>query len=207
MMSADKQKRKFAIYGGTFDPLHLGHMMLAKTAVKECGLYKLIFMPDYVSPFKQDRPVTDGMLRYGMIQAATAGDPAFAVSSYEICREGPSYTIETLRHWDSMLDGSLSFVLGFDSAVQVDTWYCGDEILKNYHLITAVRPDTDTEQGMQTIERFRRDYGAKISVLGMEPVDISSTDIRRRAAAGESLEGYVSPGVEEYIIEHKLYRQ
>ena len=200
------EKRHYAIYGGSFDPIHVGHIALADSAVKECGIDKLIFMPAYMSPFKQDRRVTDGRDRCGMIEKALKYNKAFCLSRYELNKGGPSYTIETLRHWSGMLDGKLSFVLGFDSAVQVDTWYEGPEILRNYHLITARRPDTDTARGMEIIESFRDRYGADITVMDMEPVDASSTEIRDRARQGSPIGGLVLPEVEEYIIEHQLYR-
>ena len=198
--------KKYGIYGGSFDPIHIGHVALADSAVRECGLDKLIFMPAFISPFKQDRKVTDGHDRCGMIEAALKVNSAFCLSRYELNKKGTSYTIETLRHWDDLLDGDLYFVLGFDSAVQVDTWYEGEEILRNYHLITARRPDTDYSEGMRIIESFREKYGADITVMEMPPVDASSTNIRNLIKEGKPITGLVPPGVEEYIIEHQLYR-
>ncbi len=201
----DKNKR-YGIYGGSFDPIHIGHVALADSAVRECGLDKLIFMPAYISPFKQDRHVTDGRDRCRMIETVLKTNSAFCLSRYELNKEGPSYTIETLRHWDKLLDGELYFILGFDSAVQVDKWFEGEEILRNYHLVTARRPDTDYAEGMKIIESFREKYGAVITVMNMLPVDASSTDVRELLKKGKPLAGLVPPGVEEYIIEHKLYR-
>ena len=198
--------KKYGIYGGSFDPIHIGHVALAGSAVRECGLEKLIFMPAYISPFKQDRYVTNGHDRCGMIETVLGINDAFCLSRYEINKGGPSYTIETLRHWKKMLDGELCFILGFDSAVQVDQWYQGEEILRNYHLITAKRPDTDFESGLKIIKSFREKYGAKITVMDMLPVDASSTEVRTRIKEGRPVTGLVPPGVEEYIIEHQLYR-
>ena len=198
--------RKYGIYGGSFDPIHIGHVSLADSAVKECGLDRLIFMPAYISPFKQDRKVTDGKDRCGMIESVLGFNKAFRLSTYELQREEPSYTIETLRHWDSMLDGDLYFVLGFDSVIQLDMWYQGEDILRNYHLVTARRPHTDDIEGMQIVERFRSEYNADITVMDMPPVDASSTIIRKLVREGKPVTGLVPPGVEEYIIEHKLYR-
>ena len=198
--------KKYGIYGGSFDPIHIGHVALADSAVRECGLDKLIFMPAFISPFKQDRKVTDGHDRCGMIEAALKVNSAFCLSRYELNKKGTSYTIETLRHWDDLLDGDLYFVLGIDSAVQVNTWYEGEEILRNYHLITARRPDTDYSEGMRIIESFREKYGADITVMEMPPVDASSTNIRNLIKEGKPITGLVPPGVEEYIIEHQLYR-
>lgn len=198
--------KKYGIYGGSFDPIHIGHVTLADSAVRECGLDKLIFMPAFISPFKQDRKVTDGHDRCGMIEAALKVNSAFCLSRYELNKKGTSYTIETLRHWDNLLDGDMYFVLGFDSAVQVDTWYEGEELLRNFHLITARRPDTDYAEGMRILESFREKYGAAITVLEMPPIDASSTNIRNLVKDGKPITGLVPPGVEEYIIEHQLYK-
>ena len=200
------KKKKYGIYGGSFDPIHIGHVALADSAVRECGLDKLIFMPAYISPFKQDRHVTDGRDRCRMIETVLKTNSAFCLSRYELNKEGPSYTIETLRHWEKLLDGELYFILGFDSAVQVDEWFEGEEILRNYHLVTGRRPDTDYAEGLKKIELFREKYGAAITVLNMLPVDASSTEIRELIKKGRPLAGLVPPGVEEYIIEHQLYR-
>ena len=201
----DKKKR-YGIYGGSFDPIHIGHVALAENAVRECGLDKLIFMPAYISPFKQDRHVTDGRDRCRMIETVLKTNSAFCLSRYELNKQGTSYTIKTLRHWEKLLDGELFFILGFDSAVQIDTWFEGEEILKNYHLVTARRPDTDYAEGLKKIESFREKYGADIIVLNMIPVDASSTEIRNLIKEGKPLTGLVPSEVEEYIIEHKLYR-
>ena len=198
--------KKYGICGGSFDPIHIGHVTLADSAVRECGLDKLIFMPAYISPFKQDRHVTDGRDRCRMIETVLKTNSAFCLSRYELNKQGTSYTIKTLRHWEKLLDGELFFILGFDSAVQIDTWFEGEEILKNYHLVTARRPDTDYAEGLKKIEACREKYGADIIVLNMIPVDASSTEIRNLIKEGKPLTGLVPPEVEEYIIEHKLYR-
>lgn len=197
---------KYGIYGGSFDPIHIGHLTLAEHAVRECGLDRLIFMPAYISPFKQDRKPSAGIHRYRMAEAAAVYNASFRVSSYELNINGPSYTFLTLEHWNRILDGELSFILGFDSIVQVDTWYRGEDILRNYHLITARRPDTDDTDGMRIIDKYRSDYGADITVLTMEPIQASSSEIRRLISEGRSVTGLVPPEVEEYIISHELYR-
>jgi nicotinate-nucleotide adenylyltransferase len=197
--------RKYAIYGGSFDPIHAGHISIADHAVKECGIDKLIFMPAHISPFKQDSKVTDGSERCAMIETILGYNKAFCLSRYEISKEGPSYTVETLRHWKNILDGPLYFVLGFDSLVQLDTWYMGPEIIRNYPLITARRPDTNEEQGMMRIKEFREKYGADITVLKMPLIDASSTDIRNLISEGREVKGLLAPEVEKYIRDHGLY--
>ena len=207
-MPTDVMERTFryAIYGGSFDPVHIGHIALADCAAAECGLDEIIFMPAYISPFKQDRKVTRGEDRLAMLETVLDFNPAFRVSDYELRKGGPSYTIETLRHFRSMVDGDLHFVRGFDSVVQVDKWYEGEEILRDFPLITVRRNDTDDTEGFERIERFRKEFGADITVLDMEPVDASSTEIRDMIKKGGDIRGLVLPRTEEYIIEHKLYR-
>jgi len=207
-MPSDVMERTFryAIYGGSFDPVHIGHIALADCAAAECGLDEIIFMPAYISPFKQDRKVTKGEDRLAMLETVLDFNPAFRVSDYELRKGGPSYTIETLRHFRSMVDGELHFVLGFDSVVQVDKWYEGEEILRDFPLITVRRNDTDDAEGFERIEGFRKEFGAEITVLDMEPVDASSTEIRDMIKGGREISGLVLPRTEEYIIEHKLYR-
>ena len=207
-MPSDVMERTFryAIYGGSFDPVHIGHIALADCAAAECGLDEIIFMPAYISPFKQDRKVTKGEDRLAMLETVLDFNPAFRVSDYELRKGGPSYTIETLRHFRSMVDGELHFVLGFDSVVQVDKWYEGEEILRDFPLITVRRNDTDDAEGFERIEGFRKEFGAEITVLDMEPVDASSTEIRDMIKGGREISGLVLPRTEEYIIEHKLYK-
>ena len=199
--------RKYAIYGGSFDPIHIGHVALADAAVRELGLDKLIFMPAYVSPFKMDAKASDGKARCGMIETVLPLNEAFCLSEYEIQKGGEaSYTIETLRHFDSITDARLYFVLGFDSILFLDKWYKGEEILRDFPIITGKRPDTDDSEGMRIIEGFRENYGAEIHVLNMEPVDAASSEIREMIRRGESISGLVTKGVERYIVEHGLYK-
>lgn len=163
-------------------------------------------MPAYISPFKQDKQVSSGADRCAMIEKILPRNKAFCLSRYELNHVGPSYTIETLEHWSRILDGELCFILGFDSAVQVDTWFRGPEILQGYELITALRPGTDYSEGLAKIEELKEKYNARITLMQMEPVDAASSDIRQIIAEGGSVSGLVDPGVEEYIIEHNLYR-
>ena len=200
------EARHYAIYGGSFDPIHVGHVALAEHAVKECGLDKVIFMPAYVSPFKTGQNTTPGHDRAAMIERILPYNSAFALSRYELRKEGPSYTYETLTHWKRLLGGKLSFILGLDSVVEIDTWYHGEDLLKEFSFITARRPHTDFSIAQDRIEGFRAKYGADITVMLMEPVDASSTEVRKRASEGLSLEGLVLPEVEDYIIRHDLYK-
>ncbi|MBR0374833.1 MAG: nicotinate-nucleotide adenylyltransferase [Mogibacterium sp.] len=197
---------RVAVFGGTFDPLHIGHVRLAIGAADECELDRLIFMPNYISPFKTDKHVTPGEMRCEMIERILHYHPAFDVTRYEIERDMPSYTYETLDYFSRTLDADMSFVLGFDSVMTIETWYRGPELLQRFSFITARRPDTPSEEGFAKIREYEERYGARIYVLEIEPFDASSSDIRQRVAAGEDISALVLPETAEYIYEHNLYR-
>ena len=197
---------KLGIFGGTFDPVHLGHMRLAETAVRELNLDRLIFMPNYVSPFKQDKRVSPAADRVAMIEAAIENKPHLEVSTYEIDNEGTSFTFGTLEHIEETTQADLYFLVGFDSLVQLDTWYRGPEILSRWNIVTGRRPGTEDTEGYAHITEFTEKYGARIHLLDVEPFDVSSTEIRQAADAGESMEGMVPEGVATYIREHGLYK-
>ena len=197
--------RHYAIYGGSFDPVHSGHVALAKSAVKECAVDRLIFMPAYMSPFKQDRQTAPGADRAAMIESILHYDPAFCMSRYELNKEGPSYTYDTIMHWKPLLGGKLSFVMGMDSAIQVDTWFRGRDILKEVSLIVSIRPGSDVDTFNAKAREYKEKYGTEVHVLSMDPVDISSTDVRTRIEQGMPISGIVPPEVEKYIFEHDLY--
>ena len=197
---------KYAVYGGTFDPIHNAHIALAEYALNELQLDTIYFMPAYVNPFKQDKSVTDGRIRCEMIESVRQINPAFKLSSYEIDREGPSYTYDTLDHFSETIDGELYFILGFDSLVELDHWYRGTDILRNVNLITAMRPGTESEDGIKKIHNYIEKYDSVVHILDMPPMDISATTIRDRVHANESISDLVPACVEEYIREHNLYK-
>ena len=197
---------KYAIFGGSFDPIHRGHVRMADAAVKELSLDKLYFMPNYVSPFKLDQKVTPPDYRVEMIKRVLDYNNAFELSEYEIRREEPSYTIETLEYFTEAYGEGLHFVLGYDSVMTIDKWYRGKEILSRYPLITARRPGTSDGECSAKIEEYRYLYNTDITILELEPFEAASSDIRKMAANGEPIDRYVLPSVEEYIKLHEIYR-
>ncbi len=197
---------KIGLFGGTFDPIHRAHVTLADSAVKELGLDELYFIPAFVSPFKLGVETEEGIDRYKMIEQILHYNTAFKVSDYELSKEDTSYTFNTLEHFAKSLDGDIYFLLGYDSLVQLDTWYRGKEILAGYDLITARRPGTRDEEAERKIEEYIKLYDARIHILDMPAMDVSATEIRERIAKGEDIKELVLPEVEEYIIEHNLYR-
>lgn len=202
-----QKMNRVALFGGTFDPIHNGHINLAKTAVKECNLDELIFVPNYISPFKQGNSVTPGEKRAAMIQEILPLDEAFRLSSYELERTEPSYTYDTLCYFrNQMEDTEIAFIIGFDSVLTIDKWYHGSDILREFPLITGVRPHVETSEGLRRIEAYQELYGSRIQVLNLKPFDVSSTEIRRRIQVNESVDGLIAPEVKAYIERNQLYR-
>ena len=197
---------KIAIFGGTFDPIHLAHIRLAETAVNELYLDKVIFMPNAVSPFKLDAKISSGADRCNMIELAIQGNPQLELTRYEIEKQGISYTYETLIELSRIYSSRLYFILGYDSVVAIDKWHRGANILREFPLITALRPGTENEIGKNKIREYRELYSAEIHILRMPPIDCSSSAIREACRAGNPLTGLVDEKVEEYIIANELYK-
>lgn len=197
---------KYAIYGGSFDPIHRAHVALAYYATRELDLDELYFVPAFVNPFKQGRKTTPAHERLEMIESILHYDVSFRVSDYECNKEGPSYTYETLTYFDDLKEGELHFLCGWDSLLEIDTWYRGEDFLRKYPLITGKRPGSDDESGMKKIREFREKYGTLVYVLEMPPMDLSATMIRNNVAEGKPISSMVLPEVEEYIREHQLYK-
>ena len=198
--------KKIAIFGGTFDPIHIAHITLAKTALNELGLDKLVFMPNSVSPFKLDAKISSAEHRCNMIELVIASDERLDMTRYEIEKKGISYTYDTLSELSAIYDAHLYFVLGYDSVVAVDSWYRGTDILSEFALITAVRPGIVDTWGTQKIAEYREVYDAAIHILHMPPIDCSSSQIRALCKKSESITGLVDANVEEYIIKNGLYK-
>ena len=194
-----------AIYGGTFDPIHIGHIDVAKAVLDEKAADEVIFMPNYVSPFKQDEVHSFGYDRRNMIKEALKGIEHAYVSDYELNKKGPSYTIDTLIAMEKELGEKVSFVAGADSILTMETWHRGPEILKGFTVIAVKRPDISIEATNLIIQNYQEKYGADIILLEKLPHDISSTLVREKIIKGEPIDAYVTPGVEKYIADNRLY--
>ena len=163
-------------------------------------------MPNSVSPFKLDANITSAEHRCNMIELAIASDERLEMTRYEIEKQGISYTYDTLNELTAIYDARLYFVLGFDSVVAVDSWYRGENILKEFPLITALRPGVDNYSGTKKVAEYRKTYNAEIHILHMPPIDCSSSQIRELCRNGGSITGLVNANVEEYIIKNGLYK-
>ena len=186
--------RKIGIYGGTFDPIHHGHLILAREASESLGLETLIFVPTAVSPHKQTRTATAQEIRVEMLQSAIKGEPNFALDLCEIHRGGPSYTIDTVQEI-RLREGKAEyfFLLGDDNVSQLKTWHRFNEIRELVQFVILSRGNLETEETRYPVVRRQ--------------INISATDIRNRVATGRSIRYLVPPEVEEIIRRRQIYQE
>lgn len=185
--------------GGSFDPIHLGHLVTAEQARADLGLDEVIFLPAGV-PWQKGVHVTPPEHRYLMTVLATAANPAFSVSRLEVDRTGPTYTVETLRAIRERLpDDGIFFVTGADAILNILTWKDADECLRLADFVAATRPGHDL--GALEAEGLRD----RIMVLDVPALAISSTDVRARLAGDRAVRYLIPREVEEYARKHGLY--
>lgn len=193
------------IMGGTFNPIHLGHLMIAEEARQTFHLDKILFVPSYVTPNKQVSGATAAQ-RLEMTRLAVADNPCFAVSDIEIKRQGRSYTVDTLREIKELYGPSyiLYFISGTDTIQDLPNWHRPEEILSLCQFVGATRPDGSQSIG-QVIDHFG-ELGKHILKLTVPTMQISSTELRRRIANGQSVRYMMPPAVVEYIRKNGVYQ-
>ena len=197
---------RIGILGGTFDPVHIGHVSLGTAAISEANLEKLIVVPAYIQPFKQGKRVTDDEHRLAMVKLAFEDVPKAEISTMEIDRMRISYTFDTLSELkEQYADKELFFITGADAFMQIDSWYKGVELLENFSFIVSSRPGYMEDELNEKIKSYQALYGTQILKLAAQMPDISSTDIREAYRKGESISSMVPEAVERYIIENGLY--
>ena len=185
--------KKIAIYGGSFDPVHHAHLILAREAIETLGLEKVILVPAAISPLKKAAPVASGDVRLAMLRAAIRDQPEFEVDECELLRPPPSYTIDTVEEIRRReCDAVLYCLIGEDNIEQLPRWHRFTELEKMVRFIVLDRSGKQPTHSYQLIHRR---------------IDISATDIRRRVAQNESIHYLVPESVEEIIQRKKLYRE
>lgn len=188
---------RLGILGGTFDPPHNGHLAVARAAFEEFELRKVIFIPAKYPPHKPAEEISSESDRLNMLRLAIDEYPEFEISDMELKRDGLSYTIDTLRELkESHGDFEIVFIIGADNISEMESWYKPEEILKAATVIAFNRP------GFEPGGKFK----TRIKMLAMHPVDISSTDIRRKIRSGGDVTGLLPDAVLKYIEENSLYR-
>ena len=201
-----KNCKKFAIMGGTFDPIHYGHLVTAETVCRELGLEKVLLIPSGRPPHKQNINLSDNEHRYLMTAIAAEDNPDFVVSRMEIDRPGMTYTVDTLRALRRICPKrcEIYFITGADAALQISTWKTPEELPKLCKIVVVTRPGYDRDKVTAELERAGI---APESVVFMDvpALDISSTDIRNRISIGRSVRYLLPPNVEKYIQKNSLY--
>lgn len=200
---------KIGIMGGTFDPIHNGHLLLGRQAYDEYELKEIWFMPSGIPPHKKDHEVTAVEDRLAMVRLAVRNFSYFVCSDFEIQRQGNTYTAETLRLLHQKYpQHDFYFIIGADSLYQLENWYHPREVMGQAVLLVA---DREYEQAHCPIEEqiavLKERYDADIRLLHCKEVDIASAKLRERRAKGKSLASYVPEAVEEYINAHGLYQE
>ena len=197
---------RIGIYGGTFNPPHIGHIQAAKQAVKTLQLDKLLLIPDRVAPHKEipDNSPSPWQ-RLDMLRIAAGQDPALEVSDIELNREGPSYTYETVAQLKECYpQAELVVLMGTDMFLSFPSWRCPQKILAGAALAVAYRGDRQERQEVARMQRQLESQGAKVYLLENQVTEISSTQLRRMLAFG-CADSFLSPGVGDYIRQNGLY--
>ncbi len=195
--------RRLGVMGGTFDPIHYGHLVTAEEALVQFTLDEVVFVPTGQPWMKEGREVSPAEDRYLMTVIATASNPRFRVSRTEVEREGPTYTVDTLRALAAENpDSELYFITGADAMFEIFEWKDQDEVLALAHFIAATRPGYDLRR-FEARESARRLH---LSVMNIPALAISSTDVRERTREGRPIRYLVPEGVKSYIEKAGLYR-
>jgi len=200
--------QKIAIFGGSFDPIHLGHLHLAEIVREEFSLCEIIFMPSPQPPHKDLSMHDNRELRYEMVVAATRSNPYFKVSRLEYDRSGYSYTAETLRLLRNELaaDAVLYFIVGADSLVNMHKWKDPDKIFALCEIIAIDRVGTSDDEIISAKESLAKNFGAKIHLLKKHTYPISSTEVRERVELGLSIKYFVTDTVVDLIEFNRMCR-
>ena len=204
-------EHSIGIFGGSFNPVHAGHLNIAKIASEEFDLRKVIFIPCKVSPFKtgaKSEQYTSDEHRLEMLKLSIAGYRNFEISTIELSRGGVSYSYDTLCEIKKKYPKAhLSFIIGTDSLLTLSQWYKIGALLNLCDFVTVERPGVGREMD-ETSLGFSPEMSKRLLLKAVSGrlMDISSSKIRQRAAEGVSLQGFVPPAVEEYISRHRLYR-
>lgn len=200
--------RQVGIMGGTFDPIHCGHLMLGRQAYEEYGLDKIWYMPSGIPPHKKDHEITDSLHRCNMVKLAIQDFTFMELSDFEIKRGTQNtYTADTLKLLRAIYkDIKFYFIIGADSLFQIERWYRPREIMKSTTLLVASREyDKANVSFSEQIAYLEREYHADIRVLHSPKLHVSSVEIRNMVAEGLKIRKLVPEAVADYIEEHQLY--
>ena len=198
--------KKVGIMGGTFDPIHMGHLIIAETAREAFDLEEILFIPSGVSYMKSN--VLDKKTRVTMTGIAIEDNPHFALSTIEVDRDGNSYSYETIAELKKHNpDTEYYFIVGADSLFHMEKWMHPDKIFSECVILAAIRSGSTAEEFAAQIEHLREMYKADIRMIPTKSLDLSSTAIREKAENGSSIHYLVPDKVREYIEKNNIYRE
>lgn len=194
------------VLGGTFDPVHNGHLIVAEEVKTRLNLAEIIFVPAGQPWLKADRPISPAEHRLQMLRLAIVDKPYFKLSSIEIERTGPSYTVDTVTELRGQLgsEDELFFILGWDSLAELPQWREPSRLIKMCYLVAVPRPGYPCPK-LKTLEVIIRGLSQRVMLMKEPEIDISASAIRERVARGLSIRHLVPEPVNRYIKEHKLY--
>ncbi|MGI6205544.1 MAG: nicotinate-nucleotide adenylyltransferase [Anaerovoracaceae bacterium] len=200
---------KIGVFGGSFNPIHYGHLVLAEHARDAAGLDKVILVPAFESPFKKGTGGESSVHNLEMARLAVEGNDCLEVSSIEVDRGEMSYTVDTMRKISGKCgpDDRLYFIMGADSFFGLEHWMGSKELLSRYSFVVGRRPGCETGKLEETADWFRKQYNADILIVPVPQVEISSTDIRERFRTGRSVKYLTPDSVIDYVMRHGLYRE
>lgn len=202
-----KKKKRYGIMGGTFDPIHTGHLVVADEVRNKFKLDKVIFMPTGDPPHKDSKKVSRGENRYEMTLLATITNPYFEISRLELDREGITYTIDSIISLRKKYgnDVELFFITGADSLLELHKWKDSDKILELCKIVAATRPGYDLDHMEGRLRELNELHKDQINTITTPGLQISSTDIRSRVKNNMSIKYLLPESVEVYIRKYKLY--
>lgn len=203
----DKVAQRIGIMGGTFNPIHLGHLVIAEEARFRFKLDRVVFIPAGNPPHKDNNDIADSKHRYQMTILATVDNPYFDVSPIELEREGITYTIDTITELRNRCDNDIEFyfITGADSLLELSTWKEIGKLLNLCKFVAATRPGFEIAKIEEKIRELGNMYKKNIYSLSVPALQISSTDIRNRVRQGLTVRYLVPESVEHYIEKHRLY--
>lgn len=199
---------KIGIMGGTFDPIHNGHLMLGETAYHQFQLDKVWFMPNGNPPHKKQSNIgTDALTRMEMVKLAIQDKEYFELQEYEVMKESVSPTYQTLAHFKEIYpDDTFYYIIGADSLFAIENWIHPELIFPNCIILAACRDNIDTCEEMNVqIDYLCKKYDAQIKFLTSTMVDVSSSELRVKIRNKNSIAGYVPQAVEDFIVKEGLY--
>ncbi|MGD9347112.1 MAG: nicotinate-nucleotide adenylyltransferase [Candidatus Aminicenantes bacterium] len=217
-----KRTKTIGLFGGTFDPIHCGHVKAAEDVQRTFSFDRILFIPSYIPPHKESEDVASAEHRLKMVELALSSHVRFFPSSIEIDAEGMSYSIVTLNRIKEMFPQTeVFFLLGVDAFLDIETWKDYEDVLEQCAFVVMSRPGFRLEEAKNTLpdkysQRILEVFGPipeekdgrsvhKIYLLSITPLDISSTEVRKRVRRNQSIEGLVPENVENYIKEKGLY--